>query len=79
MCLEDEQQSYALKRIIYPNNWWAFWGNENTGVWHEVYRLVELKLMAEHFHRLADDTQTAIYGQYFIRLLEPHIHEDTSF
>lgn len=62
MCLQDMLQTYALKQITLPNNWWAFWGNENAGVWHEVFRLAELRLMAEHFCCIAEDMQTAIYG-----------------
>jgi len=66
MCLQDTSSTYALKHITSPDNWWAFWESVNTGVWHEGYRLAELRLMAEHFSHIVEDMQMAIYGLYSV-------------
>jgi hypothetical protein len=65
MAINGSEQAYVLKYVMSPDNWWAPWGNEAAGVWHEVQRLTEVKLIAEIFHRLVDAAQVNVHGQCF--------------
>jgi Alpha-kinase family len=61
---DNVNQTYVLKSITSPSDWWLKYGNQQAGIWHEVYRLCDLKLLAESFCSIAKFRNTRIYSMF---------------